>query len=45
VSFFGRMQLVMPDPLVVEKFQRPFPVPNWNHRNQRTHKQMIKILY
>ena len=28
VSFFGRMQLVMPDPLVVEKFQRPFPVPN-----------------
>ena len=28
VSFFGRMQLIMPDPLVVEKFQRPFPVPN-----------------
>jgi hypothetical protein len=28
VSFFGRMQLVMPDPLVVEKSQRPFPVPN-----------------
>ena len=28
VSFFGRMQLLMPDPLVVEKFQRPFPVPN-----------------
>ena len=28
VSFFGRMQMVMPDPLVVEKFQRPFPVPN-----------------
>ncbi len=24
VSFFGRMQLIMPDPLVVEKFQRPF---------------------
>lgn len=28
VSFFGRMQLVMPDPLVIEKSQRPFPVPN-----------------
>jgi hypothetical protein len=28
ISFFGRMQLIMPDPLVVEKFQRPFPVPN-----------------
>ena len=28
VSFFGRMQLVMPDPLVVEKSQRPFPTPN-----------------
>ena len=28
VSFIARMQLVMPDPLVVEKFQRPFPVPN-----------------
>ena len=28
ISFFGRMQLVMPDPLVVEKSQRPFPVPN-----------------
>ena len=28
VSFFGRMQLLMPDPLVVEKFQRPFPLPN-----------------
>ena len=27
VTFFGRMQLVMPDPLVVEKSQRPFPVP------------------
>jgi hypothetical protein len=26
VSFFGRMQLVMPDPLVIEKSQRPFPV-------------------
>ena len=24
ISFFGRMQLIMPDPLVVEKFQRPF---------------------
>jgi hypothetical protein len=28
VSFFGRMQLVMPDPLVVEKSQRPFPTPS-----------------
>lgn len=28
VSFFGQMKLIMPDPLVVEKFQRPFPVPN-----------------
>ena len=28
ISFFGRMQLIMPDPLVVEKFQRPFPIPN-----------------
>ena len=28
ISFFGRMQLVMPDPLIIEKFQRPFPVPN-----------------
>jgi hypothetical protein len=28
VSFFTRMQLVMPDPLVVEKSQRPFPTPN-----------------
>lgn len=28
ISFFGRMQLIMPDPLIVEKFQRPFPVPN-----------------
>jgi hypothetical protein len=28
ISFFERMQLVMPDPLVVEKLQRPFPVPN-----------------
>lgn len=28
ISFFERMQLIMPDPLVVEKFQRPFPIPN-----------------
>jgi hypothetical protein len=28
VSFIDRMKLVMPDPLVVEKSQRPFPVPN-----------------
>jgi len=28
ISFFGRMQMVMPDPLVVEKHQRPFPLPN-----------------
>ena len=28
ISFFGRMQLIMPNPLVVEKSQRPFPVPN-----------------
>ena len=27
VSFFGRMQLVMPDPLLIEKSQRPFPEP------------------
>jgi hypothetical protein len=28
ISFFDRMKLIMPDPLVVEKSQRPFPVPN-----------------
>ena len=28
VSFVARMPLIMPDPLVVEKSQRPFPVPN-----------------
>ena len=27
VSYFERLPLLMPDPLVVEKKQRPFPVP------------------
>jgi len=26
-SFFNRIQLIMPTPLVVEKGQRPFPIP------------------
>ena len=28
ISFFERMKLIMPDPLIIEQFQRPFPVPN-----------------
>ena len=28
ISFFDRMKWIMSDPLVVEKSQRPFPVPN-----------------
>jgi len=27
VSYFERLQTFMPEPLVVEKYQRPFPVP------------------
>jgi len=27
VSYFDRMRVIMPEPLVVEKNQRPFPVP------------------
>ncbi len=27
VSYFDRMQTIMPEPLVVEKNQRPFPIP------------------
>ena len=28
VSYFERLPVYMPDPLVVEKKQRPFPIPN-----------------
>ena len=27
VSYFDRLQTIMPEPLVIEKNQRPFPVP------------------
>jgi hypothetical protein len=27
ISYFERIELIMPKPLVVEKFQRPFPIP------------------
>lgn len=28
VSYFDRLPMIMPKPLVVEKKQRPFPIPN-----------------